>query len=142
MPRPSPEDRKRIERRRAEGKKRLDAAARQEAAINTQVQNICNKALGLSKTRDLETLLTKLDVIFDLAMTCRQPGAEVNAVLAQGKLMGMLVDRSAVLQAQAGGGGEQRIDLTGDIDGKREELIEALREQMGSNRATRLAMTP
>jgi hypothetical protein len=139
MPRPSDEERKRIERRRAEGKRRLDAAAKQEAAINTHVQSICNAALGLAKGRDLETLLAKLDVAYDLAMTCRQPGAAVNAVLAQGRLMGLLVDRSAVLHAQAGSGGEQGADfLLGDIEANRAQLLEMLREKMGSNRATRL----
>src|SRR5258708_7843579 len=123
MPRPSPNERRRIEaRRKANEKLRLDAAAHDER-VKLQVEKIVKGALGRPRTRDtmpdLHELIERLWSAYDLAMASGQAKSAVDAVMAVGKLTGLLIDRSAV--------------AVGDLRGVRtkEEILAALQEHIG-----------
>jgi hypothetical protein len=61
------------------------------------LQQICDDALKRIKTReglpDVPALVERLDAAYEMAMVTRQPNAAVNAIMAQGRLLGLIIDR-------------------------------------------------
>jgi hypothetical protein len=143
MPRPNDKERKRIEARKAANRKVVEAAAKREQELHQQVQAICTDALQHVKNRnglpDTQALIERLDATYQLAMVCKQPSAAVAAILAEAKILGLLVDRSAVLHANANTHDHSMIDLTGSIDEVRERLLGELSERVGSRKAKLIA---
>jgi hypothetical protein len=77
-------------------------------------------------------LVDKLEKAYALAMATSQPVAAVSATMAIGRLLGLVIDRSAVAIAQVG---PERFH--GDIEVQREAVFERIRERVGSARAER-----
>jgi hypothetical protein len=132
MPRPGPEDRKRLEASRKAKQQLRDEAAEREKRMADRVQGIVDGALARSRGRealpDLPELLERLEEARSLAMAAAQPQAAVAAVLAEARLLGLLVDRSVVA---VGAPGEFKAAE------REEEVIERLRERVGSRAAER-----
>src|SRR5258708_5294666 len=123
MPRPDKETKKRIEaRRRSNQVGRDDAAAREKQAA-ARVQKIISSALDRPRMRDtlpdLHNLIEKLESAFDLAMASGQAKSAVDATMAMGRLLGLVVDKSAIAVA------DFRTPQT------REDVINDLRESIG-----------
>src|SRR5215813_6156435 len=100
MPRPSPSDRRKIEARRKANAKLRDDAAEREKRVAAQVEKIVSGALvrsrGCEALPDVPELIQQLEEARLLAMASGQAKAAVDAVMAQGRLLGLVVDRSAV----------------------------------------------
>jgi hypothetical protein len=124
MPRPSPNERRKIEaRKRVNEKIRLDAAAHDER-VKLQVEGIINGTLARTRGReavlpDLPELLERLEEARLLAMASGQANAAVAAVMAEAKLCGFVIDKSAVAHA------DFRMGKT------KEDVINDLREAIG-----------
>jgi hypothetical protein len=137
MARPSPEERKKLDARRAEkAKLRGDKDAR-DAAVHVRVQGIIDQSLKRSRGAlalpDIEELVARLEEARALAMATSQPGHAVAAVMAQAKLLGLVVEMQAV------GRPEEIRALQGDVAEQQQALIERLREKHGSRAAEKFA---
>jgi hypothetical protein len=132
MPRPSPEERKRLEANRKAKAKLRDEAAEREKRTADRVQGIVDTALGRSRAHqalpDLPELLERLEEARRLAMACSQPTAAVAAVMAEARLLGLVIDKQMVA---VGGPDEFRSAESED------EVFERLRERVGSRKADR-----
>jgi hypothetical protein len=104
MPRPSPNERRKIEaRKRANAKSRAEQADK-DALIRKRVEGLLNDALGRSRARDPAMLPDKAEIVAQLAearmmaLSCWPPQtqAAINASMATAKLLGFVVDRAAV----------------------------------------------
>ena len=84
----------------------------------------------------LEMALEELEAARMAAMTRFPPdaAAAVAAVMGKAKLMGLVVDKAAVLHGSPSSEGGD-IFLTGDIQLRRQELLERLNERLGSRKA-------
>jgi hypothetical protein len=152
MPRPDKETRKRIEARRAENKKKRDdavarekqtvarvskvvddARAAHEKRVAARVSKIVDDALDRTRARDtlpdIAELVAQLDEARMAALACYPPqaGAAVAATMAAAKLLGYVVDKSAVAIGDFREGKPQTT----------EELIADMRDQHGEEAAQR-----
>jgi hypothetical protein len=134
MPRPSPEERKRIETNRAAKRKlRAEIAAREQRTAD-RVQGIVDTALARARRPlpDLAELIQQLEEARQLAMACfpPQPNAAINATMAQAKLLGFVVDKQAIAVGKP--------DEFRAVE-QEEEILERLRERHGSRIAQRFS---
>src|SRR6266850_3491003 len=137
MPRPSPSDRRKIEARRKANARIRDTEAERKKQMDARVQSIISTALDHPRARDtlpdMHDLVERLWSAYDLAMATNQAKSAVDAVMAVGKLTGLLIDRSqsaiAVAgQISVGGAGSGKFETIGD-------LVEDLRENYGERTA-------
>src|SRR5215813_12410007 len=130
MPRPSPNERKRLESRRCEKQALRESAAERERRTADRVQIILDEALSRPRSRetlpDLHSLIEKLESAYALAMTTSQPKPAIDAVLAMGRLLGLLVDRSATV-----------IGSPDDFRRSDEEIVARMRERVGDEETER-----
>jgi hypothetical protein len=123
MPRPSDRDRKRIEANRKANAARRDDEAKREKQAAARVQKIISNALDRPRTRemlpDLHSLIEKLESAYDLAMASGQAKSAVDATMAMGRLLGLVVDKSAIAV------GDFRMGKT------KEEILNDLQESIG-----------
>jgi hypothetical protein len=138
MPRPSPEQRKKIEANRViKHKIKADMDAR-DAQTFKRVQTIIDGALDHSRKAKLELpdlieIMQKLERAYQLALATSQPGHAVAAAMAQAKLRGFIVDQQITAI-----GAPSDFSLQGDIDEVREHLVERLSERLGSRKARKM----
>src|SRR5262245_29715249 len=126
MPRPSPSDRRKIEaRRKANAARRADIAA-QERRTAERVQKIIDESLSRPRSRDtlpgLHDLIEKLESAYDLAMATNQAKAASDTVMAMGRLLGLVIDKSQSAVA---------IGSPADFQQTEAEVIANLRERVG-----------
>ena len=130
MPRPDKETRKRIEANKKRNAALRDDAAEREKRVAAQVEKIVSGALVRSRGREalpnVPELIQQLEEARLLAMASGQAKAAVDAVMAQGRLLGLVIDRSAVAVAGVGFGGQAKTH---------DEIIRDMRESIG-NEAT------
>jgi DnaJ-domain-containing protein 1 len=121
MPRPDRETKRGIEQRRAANAKLRDDAAAREKQMQARVQSIIATALDRPRLQDtlpgLHDLIQRLEAAYDLAMAATQPKAAIDATMAMGRLLGLVIDRSAV--------------AIGDLREAKEEAIRNLEEEIG-----------
>lgn len=133
---PDKKQRAAIDKRKADHHKNRLAAAEQEARITRQVEALVGDALKRPRTPDtlpdLPALIEKLERIYDLALLIRMPTAAIKAIELEGRLLGLLIERSAtaVLHTRS-----DSSPILGDPADNRMKLIEDLRQQLGSARA-------
>jgi hypothetical protein len=136
MARPSPNERKKLDARRIEKAKLREDAAAREAKVHAKVQAIVDTALARSRDRkgmpDVAELIDRLEDARALAMACAQPKAAVDAVMAEAKLLGYVVDRAAV----AVGKPEDFLGI-GEREAEEREAFERIRERHGTIAADR-----
>jgi hypothetical protein len=132
MARPSPNERKKIDVNRAAKAKIKSEVDAREQRTRDRVDQIVTTALSRTGSRDVlptvPDLVEKLEKAYALAMATSQPVAAVSATMAIGRLLGLVIDRSAGAIAQVG---------HGDIEVQREAVFERIRERVGSARAER-----
>jgi len=126
MPRPSPADRRKIEARRREKQAMRDSAAERERRTADRVQKILDEALSRPRSRetlpDLHNLIEKLESAYDLAMATNQAKAATDAVMAMGRLLGLVIDKSQSALA---------IGSPDDFRKTEAQVIEEMRERFG-----------
>jgi hypothetical protein len=136
MARPSPNERKLIDANRAAKAKIKSEVDAREQRTRDRVDQIVTTTLSRTGSRDglptVPDLVEKLEKAYALAMATSQPVAAVSATMAIGRLLGLVIDRSAVAIAQVG---PERFH--GDIEVQREAVFERIRERVGSARAER-----
>jgi hypothetical protein len=135
--RPSPAERRaRDERRAANAAKRAEAAQQNER-IAQRVEAIVSDALRRPTRRDglpdLPELIAKCDAAYELSMVARLPGYAIRAVELQAQLLGMLVDRQAIVHGRVEGN-----VLHGSVEDNRRQVLERMRERYGSAKTQRL----
>ncbi len=134
MARPSPNERNKIDANRAAKAKIKSEVDAREQRTRDRVDQIVTTALSRTGSRDglptVPDLVEKLEKAYALAMATSQPVAAVSATMATGRLLGLVIDRSAVAIAQVG---PERFH--GDIEVQREAVFERIRERVGSARA-------
>jgi len=130
MPRPSPNEKRKIEARRKANAKLRDDNAEREKAVAVRVQRIVSDALDRSRARetlpDVAEVIARLEDARMAALACYPPqaNAAVNAAMAQAKVLGYVVDKSAVA-----------VGSPEDFVKTEEEVLQNMRERVG-NRAT------
>jgi hypothetical protein len=141
MPRPSPNERRKIEaRKKANAMRRNDEASR-EKRVAAQVEKIVSGALTRTRGReavlpDLPELLERLEEARLLAMASGQANAAVAATMAEAKLCGYVIDKSQSAIAVAGS-----IGVSGMGSRKEPQTIEDIVEDMRENLGDRAAQT-
>jgi hypothetical protein len=137
MARPNDRDKKAIEQRRAENGKRRVAAAEREKRVQVQVESIVNDALKRPRVGDalpdLPALVERLERAYDLAMVTNQPGMAIKAIEVEARLLGYMIERSAVMHGKVDAG-----PLLGSVEDNRRALIEEMRQTLGTERTDRM----
>jgi hypothetical protein len=137
MARPSESERRRIEARKKANARLRDTEAERKKQADARVQQIISTALAQPRARDtlpdMHDLIERLWSAYDLAMASGQAKSAVDAVMAVGKLTGLLIDRSQSAIAVAGqigvsGIGSQKFENI-------EEIVEDVRERLGERTA-------
>jgi DnaJ-domain-containing protein 1 len=137
VPRPSPNEKRKIEARRRANERLRNTEAERKKLADVRVQQTISNALDHPRARDtlpdMHDLIERLWSAYDLAMATNQATSAINAVMAVGKLTGLLIDRSAVAVAGAVsvGIGSRKEPQT------IEEIVEDLRENIGDRTAQR-----
>ncbi len=108
----------------ANAKRRDDEAAREKRAA-VRVQKIISTALDRPRKTlpGLHDLIERLEAAYDLAMATNQAKSAIDATMATGRLLGLVIDKSAV--------------AIGDLREKPktwEETIEEMRNNIGDKR--------
>jgi hypothetical protein len=88
---------------------------------------------GLPDLPDLPELITKLDAAYELAMVTKQPGFACKCIELQGRLLGLMVERSAVVHGRM----DNAVSLQGDTAENRRRILESMRERFGSEKTQR-----
>jgi hypothetical protein len=132
MPRPSPNERRKIEARRKANAQIRDTEAERKKQMDARVQSIISAALDRPRSRellpDLHSLLEKLESAYDLAMATNQANSAIAATMAMGRLLGLVIDKSAVAvagQVSVFGAGSRKEPQT------IEDLVDDIRETLG-----------
>ncbi len=135
LPRPSPEQRRKIEANKLRNAKIRDDLAARERRIVAKVSEITDGALEASRRAaislpDLQNIIDKLERAYCLAAAKEMPIAMKECAMSQARLMGLIIDRSAVMHANV-----SATNLHGDVDEQRQALIERFAEKHGTKQA-------
>jgi hypothetical protein len=142
MPRPSPNDRRKIEARKKANARLRAEQTDKDALIRKRVEGLLDNALNRSRARDRELLPDVAEIVEQLAearimalsVYPPQTQAAINASMATARLLGYVIDKSAVAvagQVSVFGAGSRKEPQS------IEEVIEDFRESHGDRAAQR-----
>jgi hypothetical protein len=123
MARPSPEVRAQREERKQRWAEAREQAAAERAAIDMQVRTIADGAIVKAEALKPELpglidLLDELEEARQVALATEAPAAAVQATMAKGKLLGLWVDKQAIVTGtpdQFRNADEEQAHIHGDI---------------------------
>jgi hypothetical protein len=110
---------------------------RQIADIEAEANELARRAIQEGYSREMALVELESARLGAMKSFPIQAQAAVNATLAKAKLMGLIIDKQAILHGTRSGTGGM-MDLHGDVREARRQVIESLRERFGTEKTARL----